>query len=153
MLMQMVKKIIGIYQKSTKDFLPTQRKLLLIVVVSFSLFLLFDLISIVKFFMLHNDPVFRVGALIYAQRNFMLPHPSMFSSFNKEWAVYAQYSFGSINADFKPLWQWYSDEVILSGAVFFLSSILLITSIIIGKVISEQSEKQANSNDSSRKNN
>lgn len=131
-------------RKISLKLLPIQQKLLFGLVISGIIFILLDVISLIKFFILYNQ-TFRFEKTLYrgqygytptqyAQENFMLPHPSSFSFFKEYWSSL------HLGYEFKPLWHWYSDKVILTGIIFIGALLLFLISIIMGKVLSEQSK-------------
>lgn len=116
--------------------LPIQRKLLKIVIVTGVLFILLDIFNIVRFNLILNESPEQ--AVIYKRTNFFIPNlPLELRSGNG-------YKYYSKDLDFEIYWKrvryrwnWYLDEVFLSGVTFLSSLFFLLISLIIKKIIEE----------------
>ncbi len=119
------------------ELLPVQRKLLRVVIITGILFVLFDIIALIRLNLIFNISVRE--AVIYSRENFMLPNVpfNIFSSKGREYSIYQS---GVIQRGGSPIfarWNWYLDEVFLSGITFLTSLFFLLISLIMKKIIEE----------------
>jgi len=121
------------YEKTTSNLLLIQRKLLAVVIISGLLFILFDSIELIRFNLIFNTSVRE--AVEYSRENFMLPNVPLntYSIKGREYANYEQ-NFKRFGLEAKTRWDWYLDEVFLSGITFLTSLFFLFTTIIIKEV-------------------
>ena len=121
--------------------LPVQRNLLRVVILTGILFILFDIIALKRFNLIFNTSVRE--AVIYSRENFMIPNVpfDIYSSKGKDFRIYEP---GVIQARLlrgeSPIyarWDWYLDEVFLSGITFLTSLFFLLISLIMKKIIEE----------------
>ena len=125
------------YEKTTSNLLLIQRKLLAVVIISGLLFILFDSIALIKFTIIFNTSNYDWvrEAVIYRETNFMFPNVPLdtHSIKGREYASDEQ-NFKRFGLESRNRWDWYLDEVFLSGITFLTSLFFLFTTVIIKEV-------------------
>jgi len=121
------------YEKTTSNLLLIQRKLLAVVIISGLLFVLFDSIALIRF-----NNVFNTSgreAVIYRRTNFMFPNVPLHKyGIRESEYVNSEQNFERFGLESRNRWDWYLDEVFLSGITFLTSLFFLFTTIIIKEV-------------------
>lgn len=121
--------------------LSIQRKLLRIAIITGVLFVLFDIIALIRFNFIFNISVRE--AVEYSRENFMLPNVpfDIYSSKGKDFRIYEpgviQTPLQRGESPIYARWDWYLDEVFLSGITFLTSLFFLLISLIMKKIIEE----------------
>ena len=116
-----------------KSLLPSQKKLLKVIIITGALFILFDSIALIRFNSFFNTSVRE--AVEYSRENFILPNVpfDIYSRKGKEYRIYERaIQRGELSTYSR--WDWYLDEVFLSGITFLTSLFFLFTTIIIKEV-------------------
>ncbi len=136
-LAKIPKRIVNKYIRATSRLLPIQRKLLLVMIISGVLFFITNTMALIQFNLIFNDS--RQLAVVYGERNFMLPKPPFDTSSiaGKEYIIFTR-AFERGELGFYSGWSWYTDEVFLTGLIFVLSLLSFLMSVIISRVISEK---------------
>lgn len=119
------KKTLRFYKIITFKFLPIQKKLFSISLISGIVFSMFDIFAWLEFL---NADDYGYGRGWYLKYNFIFPNPTMFDN--------------SLIVSRVQDYYWYSDKVLFTGIIFLISSLLLLISFVVSSsIIKRKNEK------------